>query len=166
MAFPVYFDEDSMRASVLRALREFSWDCLSVIEAHNEALSDEHQLTWATNHGRCVFTSNQRDFARLHREWARAGREHGGIIILTNERCHRRLWERWNRSAWHSARTPFGTSASSSTTGALKATSLTVGYGSGVNRIGRCLIPPMKLERSRSGWPASSTSGKRRNISS
>lgn len=87
MAFPVYFDEDSMRASVLRALREFSWDCLSVIEAHNEALSDEHQLTWATNHGRCVFTSNQRDFARLHREWARAGREHGGIIILTDQRA-------------------------------------------------------------------------------
>ena len=74
-----------MRALVRQALERLGWQCLSTLEAGNGGYSDAEQLEWAAGARRCIFTSNQRDFARLHREWWARGDEHGGIIILTDQ---------------------------------------------------------------------------------
>ena len=81
MTLLLYFDEDAMRRDVQSELRRRGWDCLSTSEVSNRRQSDEQQLRWATEAGRCVVTSNQGDFARLHREWLAIGQHHAGIII-------------------------------------------------------------------------------------
>ncbi len=85
MPFPIYFDEDSMRTLVRRSLERLGWRCLSTLDADNGSRSDAYQLDWASRNGWCIFTSNQKDFARLHREWSARGDRHGGLIILTNQ---------------------------------------------------------------------------------
>ena len=47
--------------------------------------SDDDQLRHATDASRLILTHNQRDFARIHREWMRAGAPHGGICIMAKE---------------------------------------------------------------------------------
>lgn len=83
MAFPLYFDEDSMHGRVVAGLRDRGVDCLTTSEAGRERSPDSEQLAFASHFGRAILTSNQGDYARLHGEWMRSGRHHAGIIILT-----------------------------------------------------------------------------------
>lgn len=86
MAFPLYADEDTTRHAVFRALRAQSVDCLTTLEARREGTSDESQLAFASAAGRTILTTNQRDFVRIHSDWARTGLQHAGIVILTDHR--------------------------------------------------------------------------------
>ncbi len=74
-----------MRRDLVRELVRLGWDVLSTRDAGNEGMPDVHQLSWAANAGRCVFTANQGDFARLHYQWLAAGRSHAGIVILSEQ---------------------------------------------------------------------------------
>jgi hypothetical protein len=47
------------------------------------AKSDREQLEFAARTGRVLFTGNQGDFARLHRQWIASGATHSGIVIRT-----------------------------------------------------------------------------------
>jgi hypothetical protein len=86
VAFSLYADEDTTHNAVFRALRAELVDCLTTVEANREGASDESQLEFASASGRTILTTNQGDFVKLYTEWARAGRNHGGIIILTDQR--------------------------------------------------------------------------------
>lgn len=84
--FPLYFDEDFLRTSLVRELRKLGWSVSLTTETGNSALPDEQQLEWAALHGAAIVTSNQGDFSRLHTSWLSAGRIHAGIIVVTDQR--------------------------------------------------------------------------------
>ena len=77
----LYLDEDSMRASLLRALRARQVDVITVAEAGLLGYPDEAQLTYATTEARTVFTFNRGDFARLHKTWTAIEKPHAGIVV-------------------------------------------------------------------------------------
>lgn len=70
-----------------------------------EGSTDEEQLVFAAERSRVIYTFNARDFCRLHREFNRVGRVHGGIIIGEQQRfkigdqCQRLLWLLMNKTA-------------------------------------------------------------------
>jgi hypothetical protein len=84
--FPLYFDEDFLRTSLVRELRRLGWTVRITTEVGNESLPDEGQLEWSTQRGTAIVTSNQGDFSRLHASWLRDGRRHAGIIVVTDQR--------------------------------------------------------------------------------
>jgi len=84
--FQLYFDEDADARSLIAALRQDGFDCLTVREARRERPTDEEQLVYATSQNRVIYTKNVGDFARLHAGWLEAGRTHAGIIVLSGQR--------------------------------------------------------------------------------
>lgn len=48
--------------------------------------SDEEQLEFALSIGRVIFTSNVKDFSRLHRDFLTLGKNHAGIIAMHQKR--------------------------------------------------------------------------------
>lgn len=42
-------------------------------------------MQFAAQSGRALYTANCGDFARIHGEWARAGRHHSGLILRANQ---------------------------------------------------------------------------------
>jgi hypothetical protein len=67
MRIRLYFDEDSMRHSVVSALRLRNVDVLTPLEGGTLAYSDVQQLEWATTDQRTLFSYNCLDFFRLTR---------------------------------------------------------------------------------------------------
>lgn len=51
-------------------------------DASFEGLPDPQVLELASSEQRVLITRNSRDFAPLARQWAEAGRPHGGIILI------------------------------------------------------------------------------------
>jgi hypothetical protein len=80
-----YLDEDLAHGARLKAIRAASIDVVSAREAGMLRRSDDDQLRYATDASRLILTHNQRDFARIHREWIRDGGHHGGICIMVKE---------------------------------------------------------------------------------
>ena len=78
----LYLDED---VSVLMAelLKPKGFDVLTARDAGMLTKSDEHQLAYATEHGRAILTHNRDHFQELHQAWLAAPRPHAGIIIAT-----------------------------------------------------------------------------------
>jgi Domain of unknown function (DUF5615) len=74
----LYVDEDAMRHSLLRGLREHDIDSLTVFEAGLIEASDEENLRFATAQGRVLYSFNQRDYCRIHRRWLAQNRAHSG----------------------------------------------------------------------------------------
>lgn len=81
--FPIYFDEDSLNGAVIAATRRMGVETSTVGEEARWGLSDEEQLTFAAQRGMAIYTTNVRDFPRIHVEWMTSGRSHAGIVILT-----------------------------------------------------------------------------------
>jgi hypothetical protein len=81
----LYLDEDSSDTDLLKALRLRGADVLSALEAGMRNESDEAQLRWAAAHGRVMFSSNRRDFYRIHSEWMREGKTHSGIVLILQQ---------------------------------------------------------------------------------
>ena len=81
-----YFDEDSTQHRLVAALRSHEVDVVTSLEAGMNAQADEPQLTLAVALGRALVSANARDFAWLHRAWAKQGRLHFGILIVPQQR--------------------------------------------------------------------------------
>jgi hypothetical protein len=80
-----YLDEDFAYGARLKAIRAVSIDVLSAREAGMLRRSDDDQLRYSTAASRLILTHNQRDFARIHKEWTRAETHHAGICIMVKE---------------------------------------------------------------------------------
>ena len=99
----LYLDED-VHKGVAAALRVRHFDAISAHETGAWGLTDEEQLAVAAGQGRALLTFNTADFARLHRAWLAAGREHWGIILceqLTVGEVTRRVLALLNRVTAH-----------------------------------------------------------------
>ena len=86
MTFPLYCDEDILRTPLHTQLTRLGWSVRITTQEGNAGLADDLQLQWATERSLAVLTSNQKDFARIHKEWVAVGRSHAGIIVLTDQR--------------------------------------------------------------------------------
>jgi hypothetical protein len=85
MAAPAaYFDED-VPAPAARALRMRGFTVLTTSEAGALTASDDAQLLRATELGYVVVSHNRWHFRRLHEEFIRTGRAHGGIVLLPQD---------------------------------------------------------------------------------
>lgn len=96
---------------IARPLREEGHDVLALSERPDlEGLADPEVLVLAAGDERILVTRNSRDFAPLLREWAEAGRSHGGCGLIWTlrhdefgpilEGLRRLLAERPEQSAW------------------------------------------------------------------
>jgi acetolactate synthase regulatory subunit len=83
----LYLDEDACENAIVRGLRARGFDVLTTIEAQQCGATDQHQLAFAVEKGRTIYTLNVGDFARLHREYLLQGIVHTGIIVLPDQRC-------------------------------------------------------------------------------
>ena len=70
-----------MRASIVRGLQARQIDVITALDADLIGRPDTDQLAYTSAEGRVLFSFNRGDFARLHRDYLQAGREHAGIII-------------------------------------------------------------------------------------
>lgn len=86
MTIRLYLDEDSSDTDLLKALRLRSVDVVSTAEVGMLERSDEEQVGWAAENQRVVYSSNRRDFYRIHSDWMRSGRNHSGIILGHQQR--------------------------------------------------------------------------------
>jgi hypothetical protein len=85
VTFALYLDEDSMRRSLVRALRARSVDVMTALDAGMIARKDSEHLDYATEHGRALCSFNVGDFCRLHSEYLAQGRSHAGIILMRQQ---------------------------------------------------------------------------------
>jgi hypothetical protein len=76
----LYLDEN-IQVALADALRARGVDVLTTFKAGNVGLSDLHQLQFAIESKRTLFTYNKRDFAKLHYARLAENREHSGIIL-------------------------------------------------------------------------------------
>jgi len=81
----LYFDEDSMRRSLVRALRARGVDVITALGAGMIEREDADHLDYATQQGRVLCTFNVRDFYRLHSEYVAQGKPHAGIILMRQQ---------------------------------------------------------------------------------
>jgi uncharacterized protein with PIN domain len=86
MQIRLYLDEDASSRSLARGLRLRGIDVVTAVEAERLNVSDLAQLEFATYLGRTLLTYNISDFHRLHTDWLREGRAHGGIILVSQSR--------------------------------------------------------------------------------
>ena len=86
MIIQLYLDEDSMDRDLARALMARGLDVRSVLDANMAGHPDAQQLEYATAQGRVLYSSNVRDFHRLHYEYMAARRSHSGIILVSQQR--------------------------------------------------------------------------------
>jgi predicted nuclease of predicted toxin-antitoxin system len=87
----IYTDED-VTTDLAPALRRRGYTAQSTAEVGNFRTPDEAQLTFATERGMALLTSNAQDFIPLARSWYRDGREHAGIVI-SEQMSQRRFGE-------------------------------------------------------------------------
>ena len=78
---PLYLDEDSIKNSLVIALRNAGVDVITASDANKLGCTDEEQLIWATDESRVIYSFNVADFCRLHFLYMVEGRNHGGIIL-------------------------------------------------------------------------------------
>jgi len=77
----LYLDEDSIKNSLVVALRNVGVDVITAADANKLSCTDEEQLIWATEDNRVIYSFNVGDFCRLHILYMVEGRSHGGIIL-------------------------------------------------------------------------------------
>jgi predicted nuclease of predicted toxin-antitoxin system len=76
----LYTDED-VSPDLAPALRRRGYVAQSAAEAGNMEISDEAQLTYATEKGMVLLTHNIQHFIPLTQAWYLAGRAHAGLIL-------------------------------------------------------------------------------------
>ncbi len=77
----LYIDEDSMRQSLVVALKAWGVDVETAWDAGMIARPDETHLRHATEQGRVLYSFNVGDYGDLHKQWLASGREHAGIVL-------------------------------------------------------------------------------------
>ena len=86
MKIRLYFDEDSMRHALVKALRMRGIDVLTALEADMIERDDSEHLDFAKEYGRVLCSFNIGDFYRLHTEYLSQGKSHTGIILSRQQR--------------------------------------------------------------------------------
>lgn len=81
----LYLDEDSMRRSLIQALRDRGVDVTTALDEEMIERSDEMHLDYATSQGRVLFSFNRGDFLRLHTEYLTLGKSHAGIVLARQQ---------------------------------------------------------------------------------
>jgi hypothetical protein len=78
----LYTDED-VDTRLAEQLRRRGYDAISCREVgnHNQALSDEWQLNWATSQERAILVYNIPHYMELDAAWKSQRRAHSGIIM-------------------------------------------------------------------------------------
>lgn len=82
----LYIDEDSGDTGLVRSLQNQAIDVVTVLSTNRRGYSDEAQLIWASEQGRVLYSSNIRDFYRLHTNFLLEERLHAGIILVQQQR--------------------------------------------------------------------------------
>ena len=85
MTVRLYFDEDSMRNSLVIALRSQGIDVITALEAQMIGRKDEDHLRHATQEGRVLCSFNRGDFYRLHTQYSTEGKGHAGILLMNQQ---------------------------------------------------------------------------------
>jgi predicted nuclease of predicted toxin-antitoxin system len=80
MKIKLLLDED-VQLAVAHALRQRGYDVYHAQELNQKGNSDDEQLQFAANNGRCLVSYNVKDFVLLHNEYLQKGKEHFGIIV-------------------------------------------------------------------------------------
>lgn len=79
----LFLDAHVSGRRIARALREQGHDVRAADEERAlDGWEDEELLELAAREGRVIVTFNVRDFPRIAREWAEAGRHHAGCAIF------------------------------------------------------------------------------------
>jgi hypothetical protein len=86
MTICLYFDEDTMRHSLVRALRSRGIDVITALDASMIERPDGDHLAYASSHGRVLCSSNCGDFYRLHTDLLALGKSHAGMILIAQQR--------------------------------------------------------------------------------
>jgi predicted nuclease of predicted toxin-antitoxin system len=81
----LYFDEDSMHRSLVRALRARGVDVITALDAGMIEQADADHLDYATEQGRVLCSFNVGDFYRLHADYVTQGKPHAGIILMRQQ---------------------------------------------------------------------------------
>ena len=81
----LYFDEDSMCHSLVRALRVRGVDVLTALDAGMIERSDAEHLDYATAQGRVLCSCNVGDFYRLHSDYLAQGKRHAGMVLMRQQ---------------------------------------------------------------------------------
>jgi uncharacterized protein with PIN domain len=82
----LYLDEDSMRHSLVRALRARGVDVITALDVGMIEREDEEHLDYATREGRVLCTFNVGDFYRLHTMYIAQDKPHAGMILMPQQR--------------------------------------------------------------------------------
>jgi hypothetical protein len=82
----LYLDEDSMRRSLVFALRARNLDVLTAAEAKMINREDDDHLAAASALGRTLFTHNTADYCVLDQQWIQRKRTHSGIVVAPQQR--------------------------------------------------------------------------------
>ncbi|MEH1927940.1 DUF5615 family PIN-like protein [Nostoc sp.] len=82
----LYMDEDSTARSLVLALQNRGVDVITSLNLNRLGYTDEEQLTWATEQGFVLYSSNIRDFYRLHTDFLSKEQCHTGMILVQQQR--------------------------------------------------------------------------------
>jgi len=82
----LYVDEDAEQHALVAGLRDRGIDLVTALEADRIGATDREQLDYAIENERLLYSLNVSDFARLHKEYLDAGREHFGIALVPKQR--------------------------------------------------------------------------------
>ena len=85
MKIRLYFDEDSMRDALVKALRARGVDVVTALEAGMIDRDDSEHLDYAAAQGRSLSSFNVKDFYDLHASRLTAGKSHAGIILARQQ---------------------------------------------------------------------------------
>ena len=75
-----------MDGALISVLRLNGIDVQSALEVGLLETPDEVHLDFASRAGRTLYTFNQADFPRIHRDWLAARRPHAGIVVGSQQR--------------------------------------------------------------------------------
>ncbi len=91
-----FYADEQFPVAVVRFLRSFGHDVLTVQEAGNanQGIPDEDVLAFAGNNNRTILTLNRDDFIALHR----LEPDHAGIIVCTRDQNWEQLATRINEA--------------------------------------------------------------------
>ncbi|MBE9036238.1 DUF5615 family PIN-like protein [aff. Roholtiella sp. LEGE 12411] len=82
----LYMDEDSTARSLVLALQNRGVDVITSLSLNRLGYTDEEQLRWATEQGLVLYSSNIRDFYRLHTDFLSKEQFHAGMILVQQQR--------------------------------------------------------------------------------
>jgi hypothetical protein len=82
----LYFDDDSSSKAILAGLARVGIEALTSDDHGMRGADDGDHLRRATSLQAAIYSSNVRDYAKLHSQWMRSGLHHTGIVLVVQQR--------------------------------------------------------------------------------